>query len=478
MAYVTPTSKTTGDLIDASEWNQNTVDNPIALRTGGIAIASQAANDILYASSSTQLARLAAGTAGQVLSTQGAGSAPSWIDQSQGLRQTFRGLSLRTHPDSDVAAYKVFLNHADEIVMHDGTRVADWDDLTADITASGAGGLDTGSEGASRWYEIHAIRKSSDGTKNLLLHRAKNRTVDQSMTSDPASIGLLASSNRQRLGQTFTPAVTGLRERFDVRLFKNASAAGTLYLELYATSSSLPTGAALATSDKIDQSLISTSSQTIAFIFRSPVSLTAGTEYALVLRSTQSIDATNYISWRLSTAGVYSGGQAVQYDGTTWSAVSSGYDFVFYDYVTQNDTAVTMPTGYDQRALIGYVYNNSSSNFRPLRQVDKRVIHEQVVSSNGGTNSFMTLLDLSAIVPPVPVVMTNFQLQISGAAGGTTNFNGEINANGAGVFAYQNDGASSNVQPLGANVFIDYQVGYYSTNRTLYVYHDGFNLGI
>lgn len=78
MAYVTPTSKTTGDLIAATDWNQNTVDNPIAIRTGGIAIASQAANDVIYASSSTQLARLGAGTAGQVLTTQGVGSAPTW----------------------------------------------------------------------------------------------------------------------------------------------------------------------------------------------------------------------------------------------------------------------------------------------------------------------------------------------------------------------------------------------------------------
>lgn len=78
MAYVTPTSKTTGDLIAATDWNQNTVDNPIAIRTGGLAIASQAANDVIYASSSTQLARLAAGTAGYVLTTNGAGSAPSW----------------------------------------------------------------------------------------------------------------------------------------------------------------------------------------------------------------------------------------------------------------------------------------------------------------------------------------------------------------------------------------------------------------
>lgn len=78
MAYVAPTTRADGYTVPASEWNQNTVDNPIALRSGAIAIASQAANDIFYASSASQLARLPAGTAGQVLTTQGAGSAPIW----------------------------------------------------------------------------------------------------------------------------------------------------------------------------------------------------------------------------------------------------------------------------------------------------------------------------------------------------------------------------------------------------------------
>ncbi len=78
MAWSTPTSRSDGYVVPATEWNQNTVDNPNALRSGAIAIASQAANDVLYASSATQLARLAAGTAGQVLTTQGAGSAPIW----------------------------------------------------------------------------------------------------------------------------------------------------------------------------------------------------------------------------------------------------------------------------------------------------------------------------------------------------------------------------------------------------------------
>lgn len=40
---------------------------------------------------------------------------------------------------------------------------------SAAITSSGAGGLDTGAEANSTWYYIWVIRKSSDGTVNLLL---------------------------------------------------------------------------------------------------------------------------------------------------------------------------------------------------------------------------------------------------------------------------------------------------------------------
>ena len=40
---------------------------------------------------------------------------------------------------------------------------------TADITISGAGGLDTGAEAVSTWYYVYVIYKSSDGTKEVLL---------------------------------------------------------------------------------------------------------------------------------------------------------------------------------------------------------------------------------------------------------------------------------------------------------------------
>jgi hypothetical protein len=96
VAYVTPTTRADGYVVDATEYNKNTVDNVIALRTGGIAIASQAANDLVYASSATQFARLAAGTAGQVLQTNGVGSAPSWVTASTPLGLVNGRLSLTT----------------------------------------------------------------------------------------------------------------------------------------------------------------------------------------------------------------------------------------------------------------------------------------------------------------------------------------------------------------------------------------------
>ena len=57
MAWTAPKSWTTGYKVLASDMNTFVSDNDAALRAGGLSVTSQAANDILYASSSTQLAR-------------------------------------------------------------------------------------------------------------------------------------------------------------------------------------------------------------------------------------------------------------------------------------------------------------------------------------------------------------------------------------------------------------------------------------
>lgn len=325
--------------------------------------------------------------------------------EKQGLRQSFRGLQLRTHPDADVAASKVMLVKADRIVMHDGEGVDDWSNLVADITVAGAGGLDTGAEGASRWYEIYAIRKSSDGTKNLLLHRAKNYGLDQSLSSgnDGASPVRFATGTRTAIGQGFTPAVTGSRPFIDVFISRTGTVTGRIWLEIQTSSGGLPTNTVLATSDKLDASLISTTAHWVRFVFRSPVSLTASTVYQIVMTGDWTASDANYIAWAADeTASPYAGGANSYKDGGTWVAGGADDDFLFKDYATQNDTAVTMPTGYDQRCLIGYVYNDSSSNFVTFHANDRDVLRKFSDTATV-TSSTPSLLDLSAVFPPVPV---------------------------------------------------------------------------
>ena len=78
MAYSAPSTRSTSDLITASIWNADVVANPIAIYAGAMSVSSQAVGDILYASSTTQLGRIAAVATGQVLTSAGTGTVPAW----------------------------------------------------------------------------------------------------------------------------------------------------------------------------------------------------------------------------------------------------------------------------------------------------------------------------------------------------------------------------------------------------------------
>lgn len=58
MAYVGPSTRSTGTLITAAIWNQDVVNNPIALYGGAMSLTSQTAEDFICATSSTQLKRV------------------------------------------------------------------------------------------------------------------------------------------------------------------------------------------------------------------------------------------------------------------------------------------------------------------------------------------------------------------------------------------------------------------------------------
>lgn len=376
------------------------------------------------------------GSSGQVLSTNASGTL-SWSSAST-VQQSFRGLHLRTSPNADVAATTVTLLHADEIAL-DGAAgsVSDWDNLSAVITSSGAGGLDTGTEAASTWYEIYAIRKSSDGTKSLLLHRAKDYFLDEQQTTDNQSRELReGATTNVKIAQTFDTDEAGKLEFVDVKLLKQGSPTGRIWVEVFSTSAGAPTGSALATSDKLDVSRISTTALIIRFVFRSPQTLVAGTTYAIALAGDYTASATVNIIVRENSAGGYAAGSVYTYDGTNWA--SDTEDLWFKVYVTRNDSAVTMPTGYDQKCKVGYVYNDSGSNLDPFVARD-RFVRSLISQGVGSTTAVIpTLVDISNIVPPVPLMVLvaaghdtdNAAVRISGVPDG-------IEANdGVGGMAY------------------------------------------
>lgn len=320
--------------------------------------------------------------------------------------ERFRNLKLRT-AGANVEATTVWLERADEIVMDDGTRVGPWENLTAAITVSGAGGLDTGSELSSTWYAIQAIRKTSDGTKNLLLSRATFWTADVShQTHDGVHDLFTGATTNVRLAQSWQPSTTGPLQHVEVLLIKTGSPTSTFYFTIEADSSGAPSGTPLATSQRFFMADVPTVTTVIRIPFVPMPSLTASTTYWLVLRTDQGgADATNRIGWRAdTTAAAYSGGAKAAYNGTTWTTDTDD-DFWFVTAV-QFVITPTMPSGYDQKALIGFVYNNGSSNFDAFLAHNRRVMWMvQKAPVSGGASTTPAVISITDAMPPRPCLV-------------------------------------------------------------------------
>lgn len=288
------------------------------------------------------------------------------------MSQSFRNLHLRTHYDNTYAAYKVVLLHADAIVMDDGEEIRDWDMLEADLTAVGAGGLDTGTEAASVNYGIYAIA-ANGASKSIMFHREKDYFLDEEViTGEDGAHALRDATARTRLAQGFQVDTAGELEFIDVKLVKTGSPTGNFWVTLEANSGGVPTNTALATTDKYDVSRLQITTPTwVRLPFRTPYSVSAATQYHLVLQGDFTVSGANYISWRADTsAATYANGSKAAYDGATWTTDTDD-DFMFKAYITRNETAVTLPTGYTQQALIGFAYNNTSSNLKYFEARDR-----------------------------------------------------------------------------------------------------------
>ena len=147
MAYSAPSTITTGTLITAAKWNADVVANPIAIYAGAMSVSSQAVGDILYASSTTQLGRIAAVATGQVLTSAGTGTVPAWSSNVD-LGGTLDVTGATTLDSTLTVAGNASMAHGTKLML--GSATSGIGGSTTALQINGVTGADAGIQ-VGRW---------------------------------------------------------------------------------------------------------------------------------------------------------------------------------------------------------------------------------------------------------------------------------------------------------------------------------------
>jgi hypothetical protein len=145
------------------------------------------------------------------------------------------------------------------------------------------------------------------------------------------------------------------------------------------------------------------------------------TQYHLVLQGDWTISATNFVSVRMDgSAGTYALGSKALFDSdtSTWTTDTDD-DLQFTTYITQNDTALVVPTGY-RYAHIGWAFNGNGGDVAPFRQMNRCCMYasQSVAQVVNELAAAVTLYDLRNYLPPMTVTAT-FSVSGTGAASAT-----------------------------------------------------------
>lgn len=389
-----------------------------------------AKGDIIVGSGANTFATLNVGTNGQMVIVDT--NMTTGLRYAQRSTGSFRGLVMGTSLDDKSAnGTQLVVYNLDEAQMDDGEVVSGWTPLsTIDISSNGAPGfLDEGVAVANTWYEAYAIRNRSTGAKNFLLHRAKDRRPDQNTSNAilwPTGAGVQSvganntTSSNLRLAQSFTPNTSGRLTSIEIRAFKTgATANGNVWLTLEGNTATSPNGTTLAVSRKMDIIRLQvTSQQNLRFVFDNTAVVNVGTSYFWVFNTdTRQQPAAAFLgpnvvysqaNTALNANGVNEG-VPKGYNGASWTDLRPGVGtFIYKTYVEANDTPLMLPTGYDQKCLIGYTATNANTRLKEFVQKD-RTVTTYFSAEWASTPQFQTttseVLELLNVVPPVPVLV-------------------------------------------------------------------------
>lgn len=344
--------------------------------------------------------------------------------------QTFRGLSMGTSLADKVAnGTQIIVYKLDEAVMDDGEVVADWPvNSIINISTAGAGGLDGGTANANNWYEVYAIRKRVDGTKNFIIHRALDRLPNQNTmnftfwpTVAGATLGLGANNTSNlytRFAQSFTPNVAGALTSIEVRGYKTSTPIGNVWLTVEANSAGAPSGTVLATSRKMDLGRLAvTTASNLRFVFDTTTNVALATSYFWLFNSDYTASATAFANLVFSLANTNIGANGVNAGvpmgntGASWVQLTSIGTFIYKTYIEANSVAVTMPAGYDQKCLISYAATDINSRLKEYHQRDRTITtyySSQWAGPLGGIWQIQNpeVADLLLTVPPVSCLVS------------------------------------------------------------------------
>jgi hypothetical protein len=188
-------------------------------------------------------------------------------------------------------------------------------------------------------------------------------------------------------GQTFTPSASGQLTKLDLNMLCSSCTGTTpnLTVSIRATAGGLPTGTDLATATIPGFS--SGSGAYYTATFGSPVTVTAGTQYAIVVRPTVNPSKGTYAFVR-SASDVYPGGTRVAdtSSGTSWSIpLTSGVtvDFGFHVWIHIGFTAGTYVSSLkDANPVAGATANWTTFSFLDTTPANTGVKFQIAASNN------------------------------------------------------------------------------------------------
>src|SRR3990167_9175266 len=199
-----------------------------------------------------------------------------------------------------------------------------------------------------QWYTIFSLNGSMDNhdiyNAKVVVDQGVPVAIDSYSESDYDTDFSVASGTAVGVSQSFTgDGSTVVNAKFYI--YKSGSPTGNATANIYAHSgvfgtSSVPTGAALATSDSVDVATLSTSISLVNFAFSgaNQITLTNGTKYVVTIEYSGGGGANTVRVGYDASSPSHAGNNAL-FQGGVWTA-NSGRDTIFY--VNKAGTAPTL----------------------------------------------------------------------------------------------------------------------------------------